>query len=114
MGASPGCPFQCASVQPSHGILPSPPLPPPLPPSLPPLQRRVYISYLDSVHYFRPRDMRTQIYHEILTAYLDYVRQRGFHTAHIWACPPFKGDDYVLHCHPQVRPLPPSLPPSLP
>ena len=32
------------------------------------------------VHYFRPREFRTAIYHEILIAYLDYVRQRGFHT----------------------------------
>ena len=39
--------------------------------------RRVYISYLDSVHYFRPKAFRTETYHQILIGYLDYVRELG-------------------------------------
>merc|ERR1719230_2251783 len=34
-----------------------------------PNHRRVYVSYLDSVHYFRPRAYRTLCYHEMLLAY---------------------------------------------
>jgi E1A/CREB-binding protein len=42
-----------------------------------PNTRRVYIAYLDSVHFFRPRQFRTAVYHEILLGYLDYVKQLG-------------------------------------
>ncbi len=72
----------------------------------PPNQRAVYISYLDSIYYMRPRKMRTFVYHELLTSYLDYVRNKGYSTAHIWACPPLKGDDYILFAKPEDQKIP--------
>lgn len=72
----------------------------------PPNTRRVYIAYLDSVHFFKPKQFRTAVYHEILLGYMDYVKQLGYTMAHIWACPPSEGDDYIFHCHPQEQKIP--------
>ncbi|CAF1004164.1 unnamed protein product [Adineta steineri] len=71
-----------------------------------PNTRRVYVSYLDSVHFFRPKMYRTEVYHEILIGYLDYAKQLGYVYAHIWACPPSEGDDYIFHCHPLEQRVP--------
>lgn len=72
----------------------------------PPNTRRVYIAYLDSVHFFKPQQFRTAVYHEILLGYLDYVKRLGYTMAHIWACPPSEGDDYIFHCHPAGQKIP--------
>jgi Histone acetylation protein/Zinc finger, ZZ type len=71
-----------------------------------PNKRRVYISYLDSVQYFEPKCYRTTAYHAIIIEYLRYVKKRGFHTAHIWSCPPTPGDDYIFYCHPKHQLVP--------
>ena len=71
-----------------------------------PNRGRVYISYLDSVHFFQPREYRTAVYHEILIGYLDYCKTLGFNWGHIWACPPSEGDDYIFHCHPSEQKIP--------
>jgi len=74
-----------------------------------PNRRRVYISYLDSVKYFEPERYRSIAYQSIIVEYLRFVKKRGFHTAHIWSCPPALGDEYVFHCHPPNQKVPKEL-----
>ena len=63
-------------------------------------------SYIDSVSFFEPRWLRTPVYHEILVGYLANIKERGFVCAHIWACPPTRGSDYIFHRHPREQKTP--------
>jgi len=69
-------------------------------------KKRVYIAYLDSVEHFRPRKCRTEVFHEILVAYLATARARGYESAHIWACPPSRGNSFVFWNHPASQRTP--------
>ena len=72
----------------------------------PPNQRQVYISYLDSVQYFRPRRLRTNVYHTLIVSYLEFVKERGFVGAHIWACPPLRSGSYIFCTRPVEQQVP--------
>lgn len=71
-----------------------------------PNRQVVYLSYLDSVHFFRPKQVRTAVYHEILLSYFKYVKKLGFRRVFIWVCPSRKGDDYIFYRHPAEQKMP--------
>ncbi|CAF1028024.1 unnamed protein product [Didymodactylos carnosus] len=65
-----------------------------------PNTKRIYISYLDSVNYFRPRQYQTDICQEILIGYLDYARQMDYLYVHICVRPPNEDDNFIFYYHP--------------
>ncbi|KDO33592.1 hypothetical protein SPRG_19224 [Saprolegnia parasitica CBS 223.65] len=71
-----------------------------------PNRGRVYISYLDSVAYFQPKKFRVLMHQQVILGFLDDAKMRGYHTAHIWSCPPLKGDDYIFFCKPENQKIP--------
>ena len=73
-----------------------------------PNRRRCYLAYLDSVKYFEPSGLRSPMYQTILNGYFAQAKSRGFVAGYIWACPPLKGDDYIIYCHPDSQMIPKS------
>lgn len=72
----------------------------------PPNSSVAYIAYLDSVDYFRPAEIRTTVYHEIMVGYIQWIQARGFQQCHIWSCPPQRGDNFIFWCHPSHQKTP--------
>ena len=68
-----------------------------------PNRRCVNISYLDTVHYFEPPDLRRKVYYEIILSYLEFISKCGYKTACIWSCPPGSEDDYIFYAHPEEQ-----------
>jgi hypothetical protein len=66
-----------------------------------PNKNRAYINFIESVKYIEPRRLRVSTYQQIVVAYFDDLKQRGFTHIHFWACPSRKGTDHLLHCHPE-------------
>lgn len=61
-----------------------------------PNTRCVYIAYFDSNRLFNPKEHSRAVFHEILLSYMDYVKDLGYATVHIWCCPPKLYDYYIF------------------
>lgn len=68
--------------------------------------KHMYISYLDSVNYFSPREQRTRMYHGVVLGIIDNARQYGYTHVFIWSCPPLMGNDYIFNIHPADQKMP--------
>lgn len=71
-----------------------------------PNKRSLYIAYLDSINFFKPKHLRTALYQELIESLLEYERARGYLKCFIWACPPSAGDDYIFNVHPRDQKVP--------
>lgn len=45
-------------------------------------------------------------YYVFISWYMIYNVFYSYTMAHIWACPPSEGDDYIFHCHPAEQKIP--------
>ena len=61
---------------------------------------KTFISYLDSAKFFTPSKLRTQVYGEVISQYLHHMKAIGYSSAHLWACTPEVGMEYVFHRRP--------------
>mmetsp|Transcript_11374 Transcript_11374/g.18159 ORF Transcript_11374/g.18159 Transcript_11374/m.18159 type:complete len:484 (-) Transcript_11374:245-1696(-) len=71
-----------------------------------PNRNKVYVSYLDSACFMEPPKLKSKVYQRILESYITWVKARGFESIYIWACPPQRGDAYILYCHPKWQRTP--------
>lgn len=71
-----------------------------------PNKSKAYISYLDSVHHFSPRTLRTKAYQQILLAYLEFMKKDNYISVHLWACEPKKDQEYIFVGHPLEQQVP--------
>ena len=62
---------------------------------------KVYISYLDSVKHFEPSGLRSKVFVEVISQYLNHVRNIGYNSAHLWSCVPAEGVEYIFHRRPE-------------
>lgn len=74
----------------------------------PPNQGKVYLAYLDSIHFFTPSWLRTKVYQKLLLSYMAYIKLMGFSDLYIWACPPNSvgWSDYIFYSHPPEQKIP--------
>lgn len=71
-----------------------------------PNRNRVYISLLDSVKLPKmllPSKVRTNVYHTLVRGYLRYCAKRAFQYAHIFTCPPRRGQNYIFPFKPDYQ-----------
>ncbi|KAG5175561.1 hypothetical protein JKP88DRAFT_148095, partial [Tribonema minus] len=58
-------------------------------------RKSVYVAYVDSVEYVYPDAVRSQLYQEVIGAYLEHARRLGFETAYLWSAPARQVGSYV-------------------
>lgn len=66
-------------------------------------RNKAYISYIDSTPLYKTSgdpsgSERSRVFQDLILAYFDFIRHRGFTHVIMWSCAPEQGMDYVLSC----------------
>lgn len=75
-----------------------------------PNRSTIHIAYVDSVNFFKPSEIRSNLYMCIINAYLSYCGTLGYEKAHLYSAPPAANEDYLFIQKPESqRTLPESV-----
>lgn len=69
--------------------------------TIPGNKNTMYISYLDSVGFYSPKENRTALYQNCLLCVMEYAANvLGIEKCFLWACPPPKGVEFIFNVRP--------------
>lgn len=71
------------------------------------LDDNLYLSYIDSIHYYNNKEKRTWVYQTFLLSIFDHARKsKNVKKAFLWSMPPTINHDYFFNKHPESQQIP--------
>jgi hypothetical protein len=66
----------------------------------------LYLSYIDSIHYYNNKEKRTWMYQTFILSIFDNARKKGIRKVFLWSMPPLPNMDYFFNKHPPEQLIP--------
>ena len=71
-----------------------------------PNKNRAFLAYIDSVKFFRPANLRTKIYYEILLGYINHIKGLQFEVLNFRVASPGRDNYYIFYRRPGNQKVP--------